>query len=53
MGGIGQGFSLTDSELGDYVGSETHLLTLGEIPSHTHTGTIVSSKSKKSSNKNK
>ena len=34
--GIGHGVGLTDYNLGDAGGEETHLLTVGEIPAHTH-----------------
>lgn len=39
FGGIGQGDALTARALGAAVGAETHVLTSGEMPSHTHTGT--------------
>ena len=35
---IGQGSNLTIRQLGDYVGEETHQLTLAELASHDHTG---------------
>lgn len=34
--GSGQGSGLTNRAIGATVGAETHLLTLGETPSHTH-----------------
>jgi microcystin-dependent protein len=43
MGCIGQGGGLTNRVLGTVVGTETHLLTTNEIPSHSHTGTTDSS----------
>jgi microcystin-dependent protein len=39
MGAIGTGSGLTPRLLGAAVGEESHLLTTGELPSHTHTGT--------------
>lgn len=36
LGAIGQGSGLTNRSLGASVGAETHTLTVGEIPSHTH-----------------
>jgi microcystin-dependent protein len=41
MGCVGTGNGLTPRNLGDFVGTETHLLTSNEIPSHTHTGTTT------------
>lgn len=41
-GCIGSGPGLTTRNLGDVVGEETHLLTIPEIPGHTHTGTTAS-----------
>jgi microcystin-dependent protein len=38
MGGVGEGVGLTNRNIGDMVGSETHTLTSSEMPSHTHTG---------------
>jgi len=35
--GAGQGPSLTNRALGATVGAETHTLTTGEMPSHSHT----------------
>jgi hypothetical protein len=35
----GAGFGLTNRVLGANVGEETHLLSIGEMPSHTHTST--------------
>lgn len=43
MGCIGQGSGLTERTLGLAVGSETHILTEAELPSHTHQGTTNSS----------
>jgi len=34
--GVGQGTGLTDRYVGEYVGEESHLLTISEMPSHTH-----------------
>lgn len=36
LAGAGAGAGLTARALGEYVGEETHVLTIPEIPSHTH-----------------
>jgi microcystin-dependent protein len=41
MAGLGPG--LTDRALGASVGTETHTLTVAEMPAHTHTGTTETS----------
>lgn len=41
-GGIGAGTGLTNRTLGNVVGSETHLLTIGELPAHDHGGATSS-----------
>jgi len=38
-GAIGQGSGLTSRNMGSKVGTETHVLAEGEMPSHTHLGT--------------
>ncbi|NBO71606.1 MAG: hypothetical protein EBU66_13555 [Bacteroidetes bacterium] len=42
-GMIGAGSGLTYRNLGNLIGTETHTLTVNEIPSHTHTGTTNTS----------
>lgn len=42
MGCAGQGSGLTNRVFGAMVGTETHVLTTGELPSHSHTGTTNS-----------
>ena len=42
IGGVGAGFGLTSRDFGDTTGSETVTLTVPNLPSHTHTGTISS-----------
>jgi microcystin-dependent protein len=37
LGTLGQGASLTNRTLGNSVGTETHTLSVGEMPSHSHT----------------
>lgn len=37
LGTLGQGAGLTNRTLGTSVGAETHTLTTGEMPSHSHT----------------
>ena len=37
MGIIGAGTGLTPRAMGDISGTETHVLTVGEMPDHTHT----------------
>lgn len=43
LGAIGQGSGLTNRAMGALVGTETHQLTVDQIPGHTHTGTSDSS----------
>jgi microcystin-dependent protein len=38
VGGIGNGVNLSARELGDAVGAERHILSVGEMPSHNHGG---------------
>ncbi len=42
IGQPGQGVGLSARAMGAAVGTETHVLTAGEMPSHTHTGTVDS-----------
>lgn len=42
MGCVGSGTGLTPRLLGDFVGTETHVLTSNEMPSHFHTGSTSS-----------
>jgi microcystin-dependent protein len=42
-GAIGQGSNLTLRTLGDYVGTETHTLTINEMPAHTHGSNVATS----------
>lgn len=37
LGGAGAGSGLTARVLGEYLGEETHVLTIPEMPAHTHT----------------
>jgi microcystin-dependent protein len=39
MGAVGQGSTLSMRTLGFAVGTETHVLSTNELPSHTHSGT--------------
>jgi hypothetical protein len=41
LAGAGSGSGLTTRALGEYVGEETHVLTIGEMPSHNHPGSTV------------
>jgi microcystin-dependent protein len=43
LGVTGAGDGLTERELGDAVGEETHVLDISEIPQHVHTGTTDAS----------
>lgn len=40
LGGVGSGSGLTSRSAGTLLGSETHTLTVGQLPSHTHSYTI-------------
>lgn len=40
LGGIGSGSGLTARSAGTLLGSETHTLTVGQLPGHTHSYTI-------------
>jgi microcystin-dependent protein len=39
MGGLGQGSNLSERNMGDSVGAETHTMTSNQLPSHTHSAT--------------
>ena len=41
LGNIGEGTGLTNRSSGTLIGAETHTLTVGEMPSHTHTSNSV------------
>lgn len=41
LAAIGQGVGLTNRALGGIIGEETHALTIGELPAHSHSGTTV------------
>lgn len=43
MAAIGSGSNLTARDIGDMTGAEMHTLSVGELPSHNHTGTTGSS----------
>ena len=43
LGSVGQGTNLTLRAMGDYVGEETHTMTIPELVSHNHTGTTDNS----------
>ncbi len=42
LAGAGTGSGLTSRALGQYLGEETHTLTVSEMPSHNHPGSTVS-----------
>lgn len=41
LGVAGAGSSMTARELGQHLGAETHKLTAGEMPTHTHANTLA------------
>jgi microcystin-dependent protein len=41
LAAIGQGVGLTNRALGGTIGEETHALTVGELPAHSHSGTTA------------
>lgn len=43
MGCVGEGDGLTIRSMGNNIGTETHTLTTGELPSHAHTATTAGS----------
>jgi len=43
LGAVGTGAGLTARSLGQTVGTETHTLTVNQMPTHSHTGTTDSS----------